>query len=99
MEHPFKTFEVYPDYIKIDNHTFERPNYISYSQWIDFWDLNKVNDSLEEDIKRLEEELTSKDDQISDLEGEVSDLESEVNSLENEICNLERQIDELESGD
>lgn len=99
MEHPFKIFEVYPDYIKIDSHTFERPNYISDSQWVDFWDLDGLKSYFKTEIKSLDEELEWKEDQINELHGGIKYLESEVSSLEEEVSNLEHQIDELKSGD
>lgn len=70
--HPFKTFEVFPDYIRIDNHTLERPSYISYEQWIEVWDFEKER-GMTKEIESLYIELNDKDDEISDLEGRLED--------------------------
>ena len=93
--HPFVTFDVFPDFIRIDKHTFERPNYISYEQWYDFWDLEKERESSNI-VKQLYEELEQKDDEITDLNDEIRSLEREIQSLEYEVGNLEEEVASLE---
>jgi len=89
--HPFKTFDVFPDFIRIDKRTLERPNYMSYEQWIDFWDFEKDRKNQEE-ISNLYKELNDKDDEISGLKEEIDSLVREISDLEGEIDNLEREL-------
>lgn len=96
----FKAFDVDSQCVYIDEVVIDRPDYISPSQWLGFWEVcQEIEDGQdiinEQDYNALESENSSLGQEVVDLKAEVEGLERDLSGAENEIGDLKDEVTSL----
>ena len=106
----FRTLDVTPNTVRIDEDVIERPSYMSVGQWTEFWENAKDEHSYDvgyeeglDESKREREDLKDEkealEEEVYDLEKQLSRLEDDLAEKDREIASLENRLYEVEMGD
>lgn len=95
MSGKFKTFDINPDGVQLDDQVISRPSYFSPMQWFTFWENVKGIDALEYELSCSEQKERDLNDEIDGLEDEISDLEAQIAELEGQVAELEATVSSL----